>query len=72
MKKKEAEQAFRLTGGRMAPRDQDNPDSYKVRRAKVGGYRDYFDDEQIAAIDAMVADRLDPVYGYGPGVPNIE
>jgi len=72
MKKKEAENAFRLSGGRMAPRDQGNPDSYKVRRAKVGGYRDYFDDEQIAAIDAMVADRLDPVYGYGPGVPNIE
>ncbi|MAU52562.1 MAG: sulfotransferase [Roseovarius sp.] len=66
MKKKEAEQAFRLSGGRMAPRDQDNPDSYKVRRAKVGGYRDYFDDAQIAAIDALVAERLDPIYGYGP------
>ncbi|MBC7132404.1 MAG: sulfotransferase domain-containing protein [Roseovarius sp.] len=65
MKKKEAERAFRLSGGRMAPRDQDNPDSYKVRRAKVGGYRDYFDDDQIAAIDAMVAERLDPIYGYG-------
>lgn len=66
MKKKEAERAFRLSGGRMAPRDQDNPDSYKVRRAKVGGYRDYFDDHQIAAIDAMVAERLDPIYGYAP------
>lgn len=65
MKKKEADQSFRLSGGRMAPRDQDNPDSYKVRRAKVGGYRDYFDDAQIAAIDALVAGRLDPVYGYG-------
>ncbi len=69
MKKKEAEQAFRLSGGRMAPRDQDNPDSYKVRRAKVGGYRDYFDDAQIAAIDAMVIARLDPVYGYGASGP---
>ncbi len=65
MKKKEAEQAFRLSGGRMAPRDQDNPDSYKVRRAKVGGYRDYFDDEQVRRIDAMVAATLDPIYGYG-------
>jgi alcohol sulfotransferase len=53
----------------MAPRDQDNPDSYKVRRAKVGGYRDYFDDAQIAAIDALVSERLDPVYGYGLSEP---
>ncbi|PKQ13207.1 MAG: sulfotransferase [Alphaproteobacteria bacterium HGW-Alphaproteobacteria-1] len=65
MKKKETDQSFRLSGGRMAPGDQDNPDSYKVRRAKVGGYRDYFDDAQIAAIDALVAKRLDSVYGYG-------
>ena len=65
MKKKETEHSYRLSGGRMAPRDQDNPDSYKVRRAKVGGYRDYFDDAQIATIDAMVAERLDPIYGYG-------
>lgn len=65
MKKKEAEQSFRLSGGRMAPRDQDNPDSFKVRRAKVGGYRDYFDDAQVGVIDAMMAERLDPVYGYG-------
>jgi alcohol sulfotransferase len=69
MKKKEADQSFRLSGGRMAPRDQDNPDSYKVRRAKVGGYRDYFDDAQIAAIDALVSERLDPVYGYGLSEP---
>ena len=69
MKKKESDQAFRLSGGRMAPRDQENPDSFKVRRAKVGGYRDYFDDAQIAAIDAMMAERLDPVYGYGSSEP---
>ena len=60
MKKKEAEQAFRLSGGRMAPRDQDNPDSYKVRRAKVGGYRDYFDEAQAAELEALVARDLSP------------
>ncbi|WP_210878812.1 sulfotransferase domain-containing protein [Roseovarius autotrophicus] len=69
MKKKETDQSFRLSGGRMAPRDQDNPDSFKVRRAKVGGYRDYFDDAQIAAIDAMMAERLDPIYGYSAPDP---
>ncbi len=64
MKKKEADQSFRMSGGRMAPTDRDNPDSYKVRRAKVGGYRDYFDDAQVQTIDAMMAETLDPIYGY--------
>jgi hypothetical protein len=48
-------------------RDRDNPDSYKVRRAKVGGWRDYFDDAQCRAIDDYVNGRLDPLYGYGGG-----
>ncbi len=64
MKKMESRQQFRLAGGRMMPRDKDNPDSYKVRRAKVGGYRDYFTDEEVAAIDRQLADSLDPMFGY--------
>jgi len=72
MKRKEAGQSYRMSGGRLAPGDKDNPDSYKVRRGKVGGYRDYFDDDQIAEIDAMVSDELDPVYGYGPSGPDTE
>ena len=64
MKKMEGKQQFRLAGGRMMPRDKDNPDSYKVRRAKVGGYRDYFTDEEVAAIDARLADTLDPLFNY--------
>jgi hypothetical protein len=48
----------------MMPRDKDNPDSYKVRRAKVGGYRDYFTDEEVAAIDARLADTLDLLFSY--------
>ncbi len=64
MKKMESKQQFRLAGGRMMPRDKDNPDSYKVRRAKVGGYRDYFSDEEVAAIDARLAADLDPLFRY--------
>ena len=64
MKKMESKQQFRLAGGRMMPRDKDNPDSYKVRRAKVGGYRDYFTDEEVAAIDARLAAELDPLFRY--------
>lgn len=64
MKKMESKQQFRLSGGRMVPRDKDNPDSYKVRRAKVGGYRDYFSDEEVEAIDRLLADSLDPMFSY--------
>jgi hypothetical protein len=65
MKKLEEEQVFRLSGTRLAPADRANPQSYKVRRAKVGGWRDYFDDDQVAAIDAMLASRPKPPFGYG-------
>ena len=64
MKKMESKQQFRLAGGRMTPGDKDNPDSFKVRRAKVGGYRDYFSDEEVAAIDAKLAAILDPMFNY--------
>ena len=44
----------------------DDPQSYKVRRGKVGGYRGDFTPEQVTALDAIVAAELDPVFGYGP------
>lgn len=61
----ETKRTFWLAGSRMTPKDKSNPDSFKVRRAKVGGYRDYFDEDQAARIDALVRDELSPVYGYG-------
>lgn len=63
MRRLEEERVFWLSGSRLVPKDRANPDSYKVRRAKVGGWRDYFEDAEIEAIDALVAD-LDPVFGY--------
>lgn len=65
MKRLEEKKVFWLSGGRMVPGDRKNLDSYKVRRAKVGGYRDYFDDQQVAAIDRLVAMQLGSSYGYG-------
>lgn len=67
LRRKEETNYFWRSGSRLKAADPDNPDSYKVRRAKVGGYRDYFDDAQLAAIDALVAERLDPVFGYSAG-----
>jgi hypothetical protein len=64
MKKLEESNAFRASGARLVPGRKGNPDSYKVRRAKVGGYRDYFDDEQLTRIETLVATTLRPDFGY--------
>jgi hypothetical protein len=64
MKKLEEKRVFRLAGVRMLPGDKKNPDSYKVRRAKVGGYRDYYTDEEVATIDAYLAAHLAPELKY--------
>ena len=64
MKKMEQTRTFWLSGGRMAPKDRTNPHSYKVRRGKVGGFRDYFDDDQVEKIENLVASTLSPYFGY--------
>ena len=65
MKKMEETSSFWLSGGRMKPKDKSNPSSYKVRRAKVGGFVDYFDDDQAEEIARIVDESLAPVFGYG-------
>ena len=65
MKKLEEKNAFRSSGARLVPGKKGDPNTYKVRRAKVGGYRDYFDDGQLATIDAMVEETMLPDFGYG-------
>ena len=55
---------FRQGGLRL--RNPDDPESFKVRRAKVGGYRDYFTAEQAAELERLVAERLSPAFGYTP------
>jgi alcohol sulfotransferase len=65
MRAMEKDAYFKGVQDRMKPRDASNPDTYKVRRAKVGGYRDYFTDDEIAQIDRLVATTLTPALGYG-------
>ena len=65
MRRMETENAKKLGGQRsMKPGNADDPSSFKVRRGKVGGWRDYVTDEQADALDRMVRDTLNPVYGY--------
>ncbi|MFK7895560.1 MAG: sulfotransferase domain-containing protein [Myxococcota bacterium] len=67
MRKLEEKNVFWLAGGRMKPGKKGDPNSYKVRRAKVGGYKDYFDTAQAAEIDELVRKELSPAFGYDEG-----
>ena len=58
-----AEAAGEHADMRLRPGDPAKPDSFKVRRGKVGGYRDYLGPESIAFVDEVVG-NLDPFYGY--------
>jgi hypothetical protein len=64
MRKLESANTSLFAGGRMKPGNPDNADSFKVRRAKVGGYRDYFSDQEVARVDAYVEQHLRPDFGY--------
>jgi hypothetical protein len=64
MKKLENSGKYMLSGGKMTPRNRNNPDSFKVRKGKVGGFREHFSAEQIEQIDTMINQQLSPVYGY--------
>ena len=64
MRAMESSSRRQQSGGRLTPGDRENPDSHKVRRAVVAGYRDYFDDEQIDQIDALVRTKLSHRFGY--------
>ena len=63
------ERVFWLSGGRLVPKDRSNPNSYKVRRGKVAGYRDDFDAGQLARIDQTGRDRPRPALRLHPSRP---
>lgn len=62
---KEKERGDFFKNARLSARDPDDPDSFKVRRGKVGGYRDYFDADEIARMEELVRSKLSPSFGYG-------
>ena len=64
MKKMERNAAFGTDSRRFSSGKQESGDAYKVRRGKVGGFADYFTDEQAVAVDELVSSRLARSYGY--------
>ena len=64
LRAKEATNFF--ASDRLRPADPANPDSFKVRRGKVGGFRDYFTPEEQARMSAMLAEAKLDGFGYLP------
>lgn len=65
MRRQEAENAGKLLANtRLKPGDANDPSSFKVRRGKVGGWRDYLSPQEAEAIDRMVQSELSPLFGY--------
>src|SRR5262249_45176253 len=64
MQRMEKERVFWLTGRALKQKIANNKDSYKVRRGIVGGWRDYFDDQQARAITSYIERNLHRGFGY--------
>jgi hypothetical protein len=58
----EAKGTFKQGG--MKLRNADDPSTFKVRRGKVGGYRDDFEPEQVAELEQLLCQRMTPELGY--------
>jgi hypothetical protein len=54
-----------LGSGRLRARDPKDAESFKTRKAKVGGFVDYLKPEEIAWMEQKIRETLDPLYGYG-------
>lgn len=61
MKAMEAGRKF--VSRRLVPGDVKDPESFKVRRGKIGGYRDYLGSEDVDYLNRALL-RLDERYGY--------
>jgi hypothetical protein len=61
---KALERAGYFASGRLGGGNED-PNSFKVRRGRIGGYVEHFGVDGAVALDAFVESHLDPSFGYG-------
>jgi hypothetical protein len=59
MRRREANGEYGRYKKKLTPRDKGDPETYKVRRGKIGGYVDYLSPDDVAYCNAML-ER----YGY--------
>jgi hypothetical protein len=62
LQKLETSGTFKQGGMKLV--NANDPSSFKVRRGKVGGYREDFAPEQVAELEALVRDSILPELGY--------
>ncbi len=62
MRKMEQENAFH--SGKLAPKNASDKESFKTRKGKVGGYREYLSKEDINYLNDHMREHLSPAYGY--------
>ena len=63
LRKLESKGFFRQGG--MSLRNPDDPNSFKVRRGKVGGFSDYFEAQEATELEEYMVANLSPTFGYG-------
>jgi len=61
---RQLEERQALGDSRLQPHDDYDPDAYKVRRGVVGGYKDYFEAEEIDQINSYINLELDDYYHF--------
>ncbi|MBK1725625.1 sulfotransferase domain-containing protein [Halorhodospira neutriphila] len=60
MRRLEARNAFGTS--RLAARDASDPETFKTRKGEVGGYREYLQGEDLAYVERVINEQLDPFY----------
>ncbi len=60
MARNEARNAFGTS--RLAARDAGDPETFKTRKGEVGGYREYLQGEDLAYVERVINEQLDPFY----------
>lgn len=60
------EESGALDSFRLRPGDRYDPESFKTRRGKVGGFVDYLSQDDIAYLNHKIKTQLSPLFGYQP------
>jgi hypothetical protein len=61
---KSIEASNKLQSGSLQTTNPENQESFKVRKGKVGGYRDYLTDADIAYLDNVIKSQLSDYYSF--------
>ncbi len=68
---RQREQAGQYDTRRLKPGDPKDPDSFKARKGKIGGFVDYVSRDDAERMTELIQREMDPWYGYPVDVPLI-